>query len=200
MVPISVEPVDTIPEARIGGDNISKGFEKQSRAQSTAIFTLSGVDWGAGVSAAAHSPGTSKGGEVENGEERRRRIRKPSGTEGKKNTDDKRGRIKRREGSHEQPEKSDTAGQGRRRKSETPRRNSSKRDTRNRRLSGKSRSNSPGESQRRGRAAASSTMLELSKKAPQRNPSAKRMTRRSASAENIPLPKVDGSLKKSLRW
>jgi hypothetical protein len=205
MVPISVEPVDTIPEARLGGDNILKDFEKQSRTQSAAIFTLSGVDWGAGVSAAAHSPGISNGKEVNNGEKRPRRTRKQSGTEGKKDTDDKRGRNKRRQGSHERIEKSDTAEQGRRRHSEprsTPRRNPSKRDIRNRRQNGKSRSNSPGDSQCRGRAAASSTMLEVGRKAPQRNSSMKRMIRRGASAESsrTPLPKVDGPLKKSLRW
>jgi hypothetical protein len=210
MVPISAEPVDTIPEARLGGVNIVKDFEKQSRTQSAAIFTLSGLDWGAGVSAAAHSPGISKGRKVRNVEKRPRRTRKQSGTEVKKDTEkkdtgDKRGRNKRREGSHERQEKSDTAGQGRRNHSEprsTPRRNLSKRDKRNRRQNGTSRSNSPGESLSRGRAAASSTTLEVSRKAPQRNPSVKRMTRRGVSAESvkIPLPKVDGSLKNSLRW
>jgi hypothetical protein len=206
MVPISVEPVDTIPEARLGGVNVSKNFEKQSRTQSAAIFTLSGVDWGAGFSAAAHSPGISKGRKVSNGGKRPRRPRKQSGTEEKKDTDDKRGRNTRREGSHERPEKTDTAGQGRRNHSEprsAPRRNLSKRDKRNRRQNGKARSNSPGDSQRRGRAAASSTTLEVSRKAPQRNSSMKRKTRRGASVDKsvqTPLPKVDGPLKNSLRW
>lgn len=203
MGPISIDPVPTVPEARLRGDKTSRDFEKQSRSASSAIFTLSGVDWGAGVSAAAHSPGIIKGRKSINGGNRPRRPRKQREVQAKKESETRSEMKKRRAVTKEGAEKGDATGLRRRRHSEprlAPRRTPSKRDQRNRRQSGQSRSSSPAESRRRGFAAASSTALEVSRKETQRSSSMKRASRRGASAERLQA-KVDGSLKKSaIRW
>eukprot|EP00980_Cylindrotheca_fusiformis_P012616 scaffold3084_cov144-Cylindrotheca_fusiformis.AAC.64 len=206
MVPISEKPVSTVPEARLRSDKTSTDFEKQSRSASSPRFSFPGVDWGAGVSAVAHSPTSAKGRKLASGERRSLRLRKQEGTEVRKERKEKiRGRKKRlevniderKEVEKEQENRVDATGP-RRRHSETrpaPRRTPSKRDKRSRRQRCTSRSNSPGESRRRGLAAASSTTLEISRKESQRSSATRRSVRRGGSTEHEHLPGVDSSLK-----
>ena len=164
-----------IAEAKLLNDNDKRRntyFEKQSRTNSSIAFSLSGVDWGAGVSASVHTQKLSKIQKDNNGERQTRRsLRERRSVDekinGKKETEDRRGRNRRRGNSE-------------------PR---SSRQSKGNRRPTNSKSHSPsGIRNRRGIAAASSTTLEVSGGKMQRNSSKKQVTRRSISKEKAGMP------------